>query len=159
MRIPVYFLCAALLTAARANSEETETAAGGYYSPRARAEDSGLADDTLRYLLPRLTAKYRPSGQWNALSDPEYFLDASGLNDQEPEDRFKRAGTGASLSIVNPIDVLRKNFLMEMARRRAHEMQKQVEENRKYMNAIGKRGSFLRQPEAHRASPVGYDTM
>lgn len=82
MRIPVYFLCAALLTAARANSEETETAAGGYYSPRARAEDSGLADDTLRYLLPRLTAKYRPSGQWNALSDPEYFLDASGLNDQ-----------------------------------------------------------------------------
>lgn len=78
------------------------------------------------------------------------------------EERFKRAGP--SLSIVNPLDVLRQRLLLEMARRQMRESHRQVAENRKLMKAIGKRGTFLRQPELqqqvlHRNAITAYDTM
>lgn len=77
------------------------------------------------------------------------------------EERFKRAGP--SLSIVNPLDVLRQRLLLEMARRQMRESSRQVAENRKLMNSIGKRGNFLRQPELqqalHRNAITAFDTM
>lgn len=80
---------------------------------------------------------------------------------QEPElsseERFKRAGP--SLSIVNPLDVLRQRLLLEMARRRMSESSRQVAENRKLMQTIGKR-NFFRQPDTHLTrNSIGYDTM
>lgn len=77
---------------------------------------------------------------------------------QEPEERYKRAGNGPSLSIINPLDVLRQRLLLEMARRQMRESQKQVAENRKFMKTIGKRGRFLRQPQdMRRPNPLPLD--
>ncbi|XP_043259455.1 diuretic hormone 44 [Colletes gigas] len=50
--------------------------------------------------------------------------------------RTKRIG---SLSIVNSLDVLRQRVLLELARRRAMQAQRQVDANRRLMENIGKR--------------------
>jgi len=48
----------------------------------------------------------------------------------------KRIG---SLSIVNNMDVLRQRVLLELARRKALQDQRQVDENRRFLESIGKR--------------------
>ncbi|XP_055377821.1 putative mediator of RNA polymerase II transcription subunit 26 [Condylostylus longicornis] len=53
--------------------------------------------------------------------------------------------TKPSLSIVNPIDVLRQRLLLEIARRQMKENTKQVELNRQYLKNIGKRGTAHKQ--------------
>ncbi|KAL6263912.1 diuretic hormone 44 [Pogonomyrmex barbatus] len=50
--------------------------------------------------------------------------------------RTKRIG---SLSIVNNLDVLRQRVLLELARRKALQDQRQVDENRRVLESIGKR--------------------
>ncbi|XP_011335082.2 diuretic hormone 44 isoform X1 [Ooceraea biroi] len=50
--------------------------------------------------------------------------------------RAKRIG---SLSIVNNLDVLRQKFLLELARRKALQDQRQINENRLVLDSIGKR--------------------
>ncbi|KYN10307.1 Diuretic hormone class 1 [Trachymyrmex cornetzi] len=50
--------------------------------------------------------------------------------------RTKRIG---SLSIVNNLDVLRQRVLLELARRKALQDQRQVEENRRFLESVGKR--------------------
>ncbi|XP_039303877.1 diuretic hormone 44 isoform X2 [Solenopsis invicta] len=50
--------------------------------------------------------------------------------------RTKRIG---SLSIVNNLDVLRQRVLLELARRKALQDQRQVDENRRFLETIGKR--------------------
>lgn len=50
--------------------------------------------------------------------------------------RAKRIG---SLSIVNNLDVLRQKFLLELARRKALQDQRQIDENRRVLDSIGKR--------------------
>jgi DNA-binding GntR family transcriptional regulator len=50
--------------------------------------------------------------------------------------RTKRIG---SLSIVNNLDVLRQRVLLELARRKALQDQRQVDENRRFLESIGKR--------------------
>ncbi|XP_054014735.1 diuretic hormone 44 [Hylaeus anthracinus] len=50
--------------------------------------------------------------------------------------RTKRIG---SLSIVNSLDVLRQRVLLELARRKAMQAQRQVDANRRYLETIGKR--------------------
>lgn len=50
--------------------------------------------------------------------------------------RTKRIG---SLSIVNNLDVLRQRVLLELARRKALQNQRQVDENRRFLESIGKR--------------------
>ncbi|XP_037923426.1 diuretic hormone 44 [Hermetia illucens] len=64
------------------------------------------------------------------------FSDYSDYNGIEEgiEKRMK-----PSLSIVNPLDVLRQRLLLEMARRQMRENERQVEKNREYLNAVGKR--------------------
>ncbi|XP_011863404.1 PREDICTED: uncharacterized protein LOC105559600 isoform X2 [Vollenhovia emeryi] len=51
----------------------------------------------------------------------------------------KRIGTIGSLSIVNNLDVLRQRVLLELARRKALQDQRQVDENRRFLETIGKR--------------------
>ncbi|XP_071565684.1 diuretic hormone 44 [Temnothorax nylanderi] len=50
--------------------------------------------------------------------------------------RTKRIG---SLSIVNNFDVLRQRVMLELARRKALQDQRQVDENRRFLESIGKR--------------------
>ncbi|XP_012265519.1 diuretic hormone 44 [Athalia rosae] len=50
--------------------------------------------------------------------------------------RMKRLG---SLSIVNPMDVLRERVLLELARRKMRQNQRQVDANRRLLQTIGKR--------------------
>lgn len=50
--------------------------------------------------------------------------------------RIKRFG---SLSIVNNLDVLRQRVMLELARRKALQDQRQVDENRRFLESIGKR--------------------
>ncbi|XP_029172739.1 diuretic hormone 44 [Nylanderia fulva] len=50
--------------------------------------------------------------------------------------RAKRIG---SLSIVNNLDVLRQRVLLELARRKALQDQRQIDENRRVLESIGKR--------------------
>lgn len=50
--------------------------------------------------------------------------------------RAKRIG---SLSIVNNLDVLRQRVMLELARRKAQQDQRQIDENRRVLESIGKR--------------------
>ncbi|XP_011252434.1 diuretic hormone 44 [Camponotus floridanus] len=50
--------------------------------------------------------------------------------------RTKRIG---SLSIVNNLDVLRNRVMLELARRKQERDQRQIEENRRFLENIGKR--------------------
>jgi len=52
--------------------------------------------------------------------------------------RTKRIG---SLSIVDNLDVLRQRYLLELARRKALQDQRQVGENRRVLETIGKRSA------------------
>ncbi|XP_071442526.1 uncharacterized protein Dh44 [Hetaerina americana] len=50
-----------------------------------------------------------------------------------------RMSEGPSLSIVNPLDVLRQRLLLEIARRRMRESEDQIQANRELLKSIGKR--------------------
>lgn len=43
------------------------------------------------------------------------------------------------MSIVNPLDVLRERVLLELARRKMRQNQRQVDANRRFLQTIGKR--------------------
>nr|P82373.1 RecName: Full=Diuretic hormone class 1; AltName: Full=DH(46); AltName: Full=Diuretic hormone class I; AltName: Full=Diuretic peptide; Short=DP [Diploptera punctata] len=45
-------------------------------------------------------------------------------------------GTGPSLSIVNPLDVLRQRLLLEIARRRMRQTQNMIQANRDFLESI-----------------------
>ncbi|XP_011303876.1 uncharacterized protein Dh44 [Fopius arisanus] len=47
----------------------------------------------------------------------------------------------SSLSITNPMDVLRQRFILELARRRQMQQQEQAKANREILNDIGKRSA------------------
>lgn len=58
--------------------------------------------------------------------------------------RAKRTGLGGngpSLSIVNPLDVLRQRLLLEIARRRMSQSKEKINANRERLNSIGKRSA------------------
>ncbi|XP_015595165.1 diuretic hormone 44 [Cephus cinctus] len=63
--------------------------------------------------------------------------------------RPKRLG---SLSIVNPLDVLRERYLLELARRKMRQDQWQVDANRRFLQTIGKRSSSDPEPEVTKVS-------
>ncbi|KAJ9589052.1 hypothetical protein L9F63_017646, partial [Diploptera punctata] len=96
--------------------------------------------ETSTYLLPRLSAKYQPHRDWESAPDPRFYV----LTELERETnqanrRVKRTGTGPSLSIVNPLDVLRQRLLLEIARRRMRQTQNMIQANRDFLESIGKR--------------------
>ncbi|KAJ8985491.1 hypothetical protein NQ317_015030, partial [Molorchus minor] len=68
MRVPVYLVCAALIVAVR--SEEGTNYFGRQLEPVNVAADQ----ETISYLLPKLTAKYRPNGQWTGVTDPRFYV-------------------------------------------------------------------------------------
>lgn len=69
MRVmPVYLLCATL--AAAAKSEET----ANYFGRRLEPVEVTADQETVSYLLPRLTSKYRPNSQWSPVTDPRFYV-------------------------------------------------------------------------------------
>ncbi|KOC63935.1 Diuretic hormone [Habropoda laboriosa] len=62
--------------------------------------------------------------------------------------RTKRIG---SLSIVNSLDVLRQRVLLELARRKALQDQRQIDANRRILESIGKRSLSLYNGDISRA--------
>nr|XP_012235378.1 PREDICTED: uncharacterized protein LOC105679737 isoform X2 [Linepithema humile] len=71
---------------------------------------------------------------------PEFENEMLGMNNDISSDvaRTKRIG---SLSIVDNLDVLRQRYLLELARRKALQDQRQVGENRRVLESIGKRSA------------------
>ncbi|XP_014237211.1 diuretic hormone 44 [Trichogramma pretiosum] len=63
----------------------------------------------------------------------------SNVSSSSSNGRDKRMG---SLSIVNSVDVLRQRVLLELARRKAMEDQRQISENRRLLDSVGKRSSY-----------------
>ncbi|PRD35089.1 UNVERIFIED_CONTAM: Diuretic hormone [Trichonephila clavipes] len=63
--------------------------------------------------------------------------------------QFTKRRKGPTLSVVNPLEVLRQRLMLDMARRRIQENQKQIVANAEMLENIGKRSSssLLRQSE------------
>lgn len=59
------------------------------------------------------------------------------------EKYFSPKRTKPSLSIVNPLDVLRQRVMLEMARRQRENANKQAEINKEILKSIGKRGNNI----------------
>ncbi|XP_055611590.1 uncharacterized protein LOC129758154 [Uranotaenia lowii] len=72
-----------------------------------------------------------------ALAEP--FTDSRILQPQDNSLLGPVKRTKPSLSIVNPLDVLRQRIILEMARRQMRENTRQVERNRDILREIGKR--------------------
>ncbi|XP_044726675.1 uncharacterized protein LOC123290519 [Chrysoperla carnea] len=144
----------------------------------------GPDQETLNYLIPRLTAKFRPNDDWMGVNnDPRFYVLSEfgrqdNLNQQEQENLLasndndkmqKRDGklgrNGPSLSIVQPLDILRQRMLLEIARRKALQQVKQVQANREILENLGKRnlgglatGTHTRQSTQSR-NALQYDTL
>lgn len=140
MRVPVYYLvCAALILSVK--SQE----ATNYYGRKIQPVDLTADQETVTYLLPKLTAKYRPNNEWNGVTDPRFYvlteMESNDIDYPEPltgEGRIKRQGlnNGPSLSIVNSLDVLRNRLLLEIARKKQLEG---MNRNRNLLSSVGKR--------------------
>lgn len=81
MRVaPVYLLCATLAVAAK--SEET----ANYFGRRLEPVEVTADQETVSYLLPRLTSKYRPNSQWSPVTDPRFYvlteMDSANVDNQ-----------------------------------------------------------------------------
>ncbi|XP_063224908.1 diuretic hormone 45 [Bacillus rossius redtenbacheri] len=89
-----------------------------------------------------LLAAGKPNLQgWEPAPDPRYYLLTELDRDpaQQAPRRVKRHGGGPSLSIVNPLDVLRQRLLLVLARRRMRQSEEQIQANKELLEKIGKR--------------------
>ncbi|CAG7729126.1 unnamed protein product [Allacma fusca] len=79
------------------------------------------------------------STEWDTVIDPHLYV----LNEWSPSrsriQQRKRRNAGPSLSIVNPLDVLRQRLLLEIARRRMIKSQNQILANAEILKNIGRR--------------------
>ncbi|XP_056640324.1 uncharacterized protein LOC130901190 isoform X1 [Diorhabda carinulata] len=138
MRAPFYLVCATLVVSI--HSEDT-TGNAGYFN-REQIEPINMAADqeTISYLLPKLTAKYRPSNEWTGVTDPRFYLltemESNELENQERlnkkirnkrfnievnpqrQTRYYDLDDAPSLSINAPIQTLRKAYAIERLRER-----------------------------------------
>lgn len=68
----------------------------------------------------------------------------------DPGSAMKRTKRIGSLSIVNSLDVLRQRVLLELARRKALQDQRQIDANRRFLETIGKRSAPEYEPDSAR---------
>ncbi|XP_075235908.1 corticotropin-releasing diuretic hormone 44 isoform X2 [Lycorma delicatula] len=103
-------------------------------------QDAPPPDTETSVLLPRLADKYRPAaGNWDDVIDPKLYLLTEPENEFLSAKRLQKRTSGPSLSIVNPLDVLRQRLLLEIARRRMRQSEDQIIANREWLKTIGKR--------------------
>nr|QQN72875.1 diuretic hormone 44 precursor [Lygus hesperus] len=68
-----------------------------------------------------------------------YFASQHPLIQEDYEDSWRVKRTGPSLSVSNPIEVLRSRLLLEIARRRMQNADQQIKNNREFLKTVGKR--------------------
>ncbi|XP_055695479.1 uncharacterized protein LOC129797163 [Lutzomyia longipalpis] len=74
------------------------------------------------------------------------------------QDKFESSKRGhASLSIVNPLDVLRKRLLLEIARRQMRENNRQIEINRAILKTIGKKRAEVPPDYVYEQQQMDFD--
>ncbi|KAL1491117.1 hypothetical protein ABEB36_011761 [Hypothenemus hampei] len=145
MRAPLYLVCAVLAWTAHGDDQ-------GQQQNYMDLEPVDVAADpeTVNYLLPKLTAKYRPNNEWRTVTDPRFYVltEMIGSNDidnqigyfdenaREKRQSSRIGDAGGSLSIVNSLDVLRNRLLLEIARKKAKEG---ANRNRQLLMNFGKR--------------------
>jgi hypothetical protein len=66
MRVPVYLVCAALVVAVKSEDHN--------YGRLLEPIDVAADQETVSYLLPKLTAKYRPNNEWSSVTDPRFYV-------------------------------------------------------------------------------------
>nr|CAD7420285.1 unnamed protein product [Timema poppensis] len=132
-----------LLVAAACSSADSAPSYFDSPSLEALADVVPPPNQEMSLLLPQLSAKYLSHGStWENVPDPRFYV----LSELEREAgaqaarRVKRTG-GPSLSIVNPLDVLRQRLLLEIARRRMRQSEDQILANRELLRSIGKRNA------------------
>ncbi|XP_055857374.1 diuretic hormone 44 [Episyrphus balteatus] len=87
--------------------------------------------------------------EYNAIDSPSSMIQ---------DDYLLEKRTKPSLSIVNPLDVLRQRLLLEIARRQMKENTRQVEINRAILKNVGKRGPDQHHPVAD-ANSILYELL
>ncbi|XP_060518868.1 diuretic hormone 44 isoform X1 [Cylas formicarius] len=152
MRVAFYLIYVALFVSVRC--EDNTNFVSRLLEPVNVAADP----ETINYILPKLTTKYRPSSDWRGVTDPRFYvlteMDSNDINNPEEDNNIvdtvylrrkkqARVGeSGGSLSIVNSLDVLRNRLLLEIARKKAKEG---ANRNRQLLMNLGKR-SFQHIP-------------
>lgn len=87
--------------------------------------------------------------EYNAIDSPSSMIQ---------DDYLLEKRTKPSLSIVNPLDVLRQRLLLEIARRQMKENTRQVEINRAILKNVGKRGPDQHHPVSD-ANSILYELL
>ncbi|KAG8185630.1 hypothetical protein JTE90_026090 [Oedothorax gibbosus] len=85
--------------------------------------------------------KATSSAESSASDDANLLATLEDSDPDEPLNQRHEKRDSHSLSIVNPLDVLRQRLMLEMARRRMKENQEQIRENAVILKNLGKRGS------------------
>ncbi|KAJ0181221.1 hypothetical protein K1T71_003306 [Dendrolimus kikuchii] len=110
--------------------------------------DSSTPDDgPLGYAVPSIGRRYQSDAPWLYLL-AEVPRDSQRLSDvREGSSRSKRKMP--SLSINNPMEVLRQRLLLEVARKQMREAnQRQAVANRLFLQNVGKRGFWAKTASA-----------
>lgn len=72
---PFTYLAAVIIAVYSSNPEEVNYSNNRYQQDHILEPLNVAADrETLSYLLPRLAAKYRPSGEWSEVTDPRFYV-------------------------------------------------------------------------------------
>lgn len=151
MRVSVYLVCCVVALVIAVRSEENTNYLGRYLEPVNVAPDQ----ETVTYLLPKLTAKYRPNSEWSGVTDPRFYL-LTEMESNDVENQVRRAlwtvamfyvlrlpATVFSLSalffsmqhgkrtisVQMPIEILRQQYMRA-------QMRKIAETNRKLLNHL-----------------------
>lgn len=95
MRVPVYLVCAALIAAVKGDEKASEFSQG---YQRLQPLDLTADQETVAYLLPKLAAKYRPSQDWNGVTDPRFYM----LTDMESNDVDYQVRTTPTTPLLIP---------------------------------------------------------
>ncbi|KAF5270479.1 hypothetical protein FQA39_LY08357 [Lamprigera yunnana] len=93
MRVPIYLVCAAFLLYVKAGQTPN-------YDRRIQPLDLTTDQETVSYLLPKLTAKYRSNTEWNGMQDPRFYV----LTEMEKNDmdyQIKKIGTISGFGVAH----------------------------------------------------------
>ncbi|XP_077294303.1 corticotropin-releasing diuretic hormone 44 [Arctopsyche grandis] len=112
-----------------------------YESPLSlQAIDAPPSDpESYGLMYPRLVPQYRPSLNWAVMPDPRLYMLNELANMQDLDYPMKSKRRQPSLSIGNPIDVLREKLALDFARKQLKENKIQAEKNRAFLKNVGKR--------------------
>ncbi|XP_047038389.1 diuretic hormone 45 isoform X1 [Helicoverpa zea] len=108
----------------------------------AQMDSSSPDDESLGYAMSPMAARYSAGAPWLYLL-ADVPRDSQRLSDLH-EGRARPKRKMPSLSINNPMEVLRQRLLLEVARKQMREAnQRQAVANRLFLQNVGKRGFWV----------------